>query len=113
MWRNANMNTKESMVNKRKVQDGEVVNEGDEGGRGEGIVNNTSTPTMRPTSKELRTRKVGETVQDHKPRGLPKLQKVAIITGNRSKNILRNTLKTHNSRINLSRTNGIRATVIY
>ena len=51
------MNTKESMVGKREVQDGEAVNEGDEGGRGEGIVNNTSTTIMWPTSEEFRSKK--------------------------------------------------------
>lgn len=65
---NTNANTKESMVSKREAQDGEAANKGDEGGRGKSIVNNTSTPTMRPASKYLRTRKARETVQDHKTR---------------------------------------------
>ncbi len=47
------VNTEDSMVRKRKAQNGDTVNVRDERGIGEDIINNTSTPTMRPTSEEL------------------------------------------------------------
>ena len=61
----ANMSTEESMIGKREAQNGETVNTRNERGTDQSIINDTSTTPMRPTNKDLRTRKAGETIQDH------------------------------------------------
>ena len=53
----ANMSTEESMVSKREAQNGETANTRNKRGTNQNIINNTSTTSMRPTSKDLRTRK--------------------------------------------------------
>ena len=54
----------EGMAIQRKVRDGKIKNERDEGGHRENIVHNTSTTTMWPTSEEFGSRKAREYIQD-------------------------------------------------
>ena len=58
----ANTNTEESMIGKREAQNGETVNTRNERGTDQSVINDTSTTPMRPASKDLRTRKAGETI---------------------------------------------------
>lgn len=71
--------TKKSMVRQGKVGDGEVANEGNEGGTSEGIIHHTGTPTMGLASEQLKTVKAREAIQNHQARGFVELEEVTIV----------------------------------
>ena len=71
--------TQNSMLYQGKVGNSEVVNEGNEGDTSQAIVHNTCTPTMGPTSEQLKSVKGRGSIKNHQFEGLTELEEMTIL----------------------------------